>query len=439
MIQGTNNQAKQKVVIIGAGFGGLSAAQALKHAPVEVTVIDRQNFHLFQPLLYQVATASLSPADIAAPIRSILRDQANARVVLDQVIEIDRSRREVRTDSGRAIAFDTLVIATGARHSYFGRDDWADAAPGIKTIDDATRVRAKILRALEEAELETDEPARKALLTFVVIGAGPTGVEMAGAIAELVRKSASRDFRTITPHCANIILIEAGPRILPSFREKLSRTAHEALDAMGVTVMTGRMVTEVSSGSVTTASLRIAAATVVWAAGVKASPAGRWLGAMTDRAGRVIVEEDFSIPHDPSIFVIGDTAAYPACGGAMLPGVAPAAKQAGEWVGRLIAARAIGSTEPKPFRYRNPGSLATIGRKFAIADFRRFHLTGFPAWVLWSVAHVWFLIGFRSRLSVATSWMWSYLTYERGARLITGHDMALADHAIDIPHQKDAA
>jgi NADH dehydrogenase len=432
-------ETRPKVVIIGAGFGGLSAALALKDAPVELTVIDRQNFHLFQPLLYQVATASLSPADIAAPIRSILRDQVNARVVLGQVMDIDQTGRLVRTDNGRSIPYDHLVVATGARHSYFGRDDWADAAPGIKTIDDATRVRAKILRALEEAELETDELARKALLTFVVIGAGPTGVEMAGAIAELVRKSASRDFRTITPHCADIILIEAGSRILPSFREDLSRAAHEALDAMGVTVMTGKMVTDVTANSITAGGSRIAAATVVWAAGVKASPAGRWLKAPTDRAGRVRVEADFSLPGEPSVFVIGDTAAYTDTSGAMLPGVAPAAKQAGEWVGRLIRARVTGEPAPKPFRYRDAGSMPTIGRKFAVVDLRRLRLTGFPAWFLWSVAHVWFLIGFRSRLSVAVSWMWSYLTYERGARLITGHEMALAEHSIDMPHQKDAA
>jgi len=428
-----------RVVIIGAGFGGLAAAQALKHAPVELTIVDRRNFHLFQPLLYQVATASLSPADIAAPIRSVLRDQANARVVLDKVVNVDRHARCVVTENGRTIPFDYLIVATGVQHSYFGRDDWASAAPGIKTVDDATRVRAKILKALEEAELEDDETIRKALLTFVIVGGGPTGVEMAGAIAELVRNAASRDFRRITPDSTSIVLVEAGERILPGFREELSRAAHAALGAMGVEVATGAMVTDVSGDGVRLGATRLAARTVIWAAGVKASPAGRWLDAPVDRAGRVKVGADFSLPGDPAIFVIGDTAAYARPDGAMLPGLAPAAKQAGRWVGCLIEARVLAALDPAPFRYRDTGSMATIGRKFAIVDLHWLRLTGFSAWLFWSAIHVWFLIGFRSRLSVATSWLWSYLTYERGARLITGREIALARSATEALKQKDAA
>lgn len=428
-----------RVVIIGAGFGGLAAAHALKHAPVDLTIVDRRNFHLFQPLLYQVATASLSPADIAAPIRSVLRGQANARVVLDKVVDVDRRARRVVTENGRSIPFDYLVVATGARHSYFGRDDWAVAAPGIKTVDDATRVRAKILKALEEAELEDDEAIRKALLTFVIVGGGPTGVEMAGAIAELVRHAAGRDFRRISSDNISIVLVEAGPRILPGFREELSSSAHHALEAMGVSVAIRTMVTDVSDEGVMLGAMRLPARTVIWAAGVKASPAGRWLDAPVDRAGRVKVEADFSLPDDPAILVIGDTAAYAGTDGAMLPGVAPAAKQAGHWVGSLIATRVLSAPEPMPFRYRDAGSMATIGRKFAIVDLGWLRLTGFPAWLLWSAAHVWFLIGFRSRLSVATSWLWSYLTYERGARLITGREIALARPATETLQQKDAA
>lgn len=439
MLTVATTRADPRVVIIGAGFGGLAAAQSLKHAPVEITIVDRRNFHLFQPLLYQVATAGLSPADIAAPIRSVLRSQANARVVLDKIVDVDRHARCVATENGRTIPFDYLIVATGARHSYFGRDDWAVAAPGIKTVDDATRVRAKILKALEEAEIEDDETIRKALLTFVIVGGGPTGVEMAGAIAELVRHAADRDFRRIAPDSMRIVLVEAGARILPGFREELGGAAHRALEAMGVDVATRTMVTEVSQEGVTLGATRLAARTVIWAAGVKASPAGRWLDAPVDRAGRVKVEADFSLPGDPAIFVIGDTAAHAGPDGTMLPGIAPAAKQAGHWVGRLIAARVLAAPGPAPFRYRDAGSMATVGRRFAIVDLRWLRLTGFPAWLVWSAAHVWFLIGFRSRLSVATSWLWSYLTYERGARLITGREIALARPVTETPEQKDAA
>lgn len=429
-----------KIVIVGAGFGGLAAAQALKEAKAEITVIDRRNFHLFQPLLYQVATAALSPADISAPIRSVLRDQANARVMLDKVTGVDRERRLVLTEGGRSVPFDYLVVATGARHSYFGRDaDWAAFAPGIKTLDDATRLRARILLAFEKAELEPDPERRRALLTFLVIGAGPTGVELAGAIAELARKAVTRDFRTITPESTTIVLIEAGPRILPSFREELAEAAAASLQAMGVTLKLGQAVSEVTADGVSVGGLHLPAGTIIWAAGVKASAAGRWLAAETDRAGRVRVEHDFSLPGAPGIFVIGDTAAHADEQGRPLPGVAPAAKQAGAHVGALIAARLAGIAAPAPFRYRDRGAMATIGRKSAVADLGRLRLTGLPGWLLWSLAHVWFLVGFRNRVSVATSWLWSYLTWERGARLITGQEIARAEPPRAPAERREAA
>lgn len=421
----TSSSPLSKIVIVGAGFGGLATAQALKHAAAEITVIDRRNFHLFQPLLYQVATAALSPADISAPIRSVLRDQANARVMLDKVTGIDRDRRLVLTEGGRSVPFDYLVLATGARHSYFGRDEeWAAFAPGIKTLDDATRLRARILLAFEKAELEPDPEKRRVLLTFCVIGAGPTGVELAGAIAELARKAVTRDFRTITPECTTIVLIEAGPRILPSFRETLAQAAAKSLEAMGVTLKLGQAVSEVMAEGITVGGRRLPAGTIIWAAGIKASAAGRWLSTETDRAGRVRVEPDFSVPGAPDIFVIGDTAAHADDEDGLLPGVAPAAKQAGAHVGAQIAARLAGTAAPAPFRYRNRGAMATIGRKSAVVDLGRLRLTGLPGWLLWSLAHVWFLVGFRNRISVATSWLWSYLTWERGARLITGQEIA---------------
>ncbi len=436
----TPTSAPAKVVIVGAGFGGLAAAQALKQAPAEITVIDRRNFHLFQPLLYQVATAALSPADISAPIRSVLRDQANARVMLDKVTGVDRERRLVLTEGGRSVPFDYLVLATGARHSYFGRDEeWAGFAPGIKTLDDATRLRARILLAFERAELEPDPAKRQALLTFLVIGAGPTGVELAGAIAELARKAVTRDFRTITPESMTIVLIEAGPRILPSFRTDLAQAAATSLEAMGVTLKLGQAVSEVTAEGVTVAGRRLIAGTIIWAAGVKASAAGRWLAAETDRAGRVRVEPDFSLPSEPGIFVIGDTAAHADAEGRPLPGVAPAAKQAGSYVGALIAARLASCPAPAPFRYRDRGTMATIGRKSAVVDLGRLRLTGLPGWLLWSLAHVWFLVGFRNRVSVATSWLWSYLTWDRGARLITGQEIARAEPARPPAPQREAA
>lgn len=409
-----------RVVIVGAGFGGLSAAKVLARSPVDLTIIDRHNYHLFQPLLYQVATASLSPGEIAQPIRSILRGQNNAHVLLDEVSGIDAARKTVRTAGGANVPYDYLLVATGARHSYFGKDHWENVAPGIKTVDDATRVRAKILLAFERAEGETDKAKRDALLTFVIVGGGPTGVEMAGAIAELARRSIVADFRSITPHCSKIILVEAGPRLLPSFPESLSAEAKRSLERMGVDVRVGQAVTDISEDHVMLGSVALPTRTVIWAAGVRASAAAEWLGAPADRAGRVMVNEDFSVPGHANVFVVGDTAAFKGADGAMLPGVAPAAKQAGTYVGRLIAARVQGQTLPAPFRYLDYGNLATIGHSKAVVDFGWARFKGLFAWLLWSVVHVYFLIGFRNRFVVAASWAWSYLTYQRGVRLITG-------------------
>jgi NADH:ubiquinone reductase (H+-translocating) len=412
--------SRPHVVIVGAGFGGLSAAKGLAHAPVDVTIIDRHNYHLFQPLLYQVATASLSPGEIAQPIRSIVRAQANARVLLDEVCGVDTAHKLVRTAGGQSVPYDHLIISTGARHSYFGKDHWEALAPGIKTVDDATRVRTKVLLAFERAEGEGDRAKRDALLTFVVIGGGPTGVEVAGAIAELARCSIVADFRSITPHCSRIIVVEAGPRLLSAFPDALSAEAKRALESMGVEVRLGVPVTEITADSVMVGATATPAKTVIWAAGVRASPAGEWLKAPSDRAGRVIVSRDFSVPGYGDVFVIGDTAAYKDVSGQMLPGVAPAAKQAGAYVARLIAARAAGFPGPAPFHYADYGNLATIGHSKAVADFGWARLTGFASWAMWSLAHVYFLIGFRNRFVVAASWAWSYLTYQRGVRLITG-------------------
>lgn len=421
------DQRRSKVVIVGAGFGGLNAALELARTDADVTVIDRRNFHLFQPLLYQVATASLSPAEISAPIRSVLRHQRNAGVVLDKVVDVDVDGRRVLTEGGNALPYDYLVIATGARHSYFGHDEWAEVAPGIKTIDDATWLRSKILLAFERAETETDAAKREALLTFVIVGAGPTGVEVAGAIAELARHSITRDFRKIRPGDARTILVESGPRILAQFREDLSAAAHRALVDMGVEIRTGHAVTDITGEAVRIGETEIVTPNVIWAAGVKASPAGRWLNAETDRAGRVKVGSDFSLPGHEEIFVIGDTALFTQESGKPVPGVAPAAKQAGRYVASVIAARVAGKPAPGPFRYKDFGNLATVGRKFAVIDLHWLRLTGFVAWLIWGVAHVWYLIGFRNRFVVAASWLWSYITWQRGVRLITGREVALAD------------
>jgi NADH dehydrogenase len=414
---------RPRVVIVGAGFGGLEAAKRLAGQAVDVTVVDRRNHHLFQPLLYQVATAALSPADIAAPIRSILAGAPNVRVLLDSVVGVVPIANCVRLSRGLLLPYDWLVLATGARHSYFGRDDWAPFAPGIKSIEDATAVRRRVLLALERAETERNPKARDALLTFVVIGGGPTGVEMAGAIAELARQSVSRDFRSITPHCSKVILVEAGERVLPSFPAELSMRTRRSLEQLGVEVRCGEPVTEIGRHHVCVGDDKILTHTIVWAAGVEASPAAEWIGARSDRLGRVVVGDDLLVPGHHDIFAIGDTAACDDGRGGILPGVAPVAKQQGRHVADVILGRTA-----KHFRYRDYGNLATIGRRRAVADFGRVRLSGFPAWLVWCVAHVWFLVGFRSRLSVILHWAWNYFTYARSARLITGPiDAARAD------------
>jgi len=406
------------------------AAKALAKAPVEVTVIDQRNYHLFQPLLYQVATAALSPADIASPIRTILRGQRNTSVMLARVTGIDMASGEV-VGEDRRIPFDYLVLATGARHAYFGHDDWEAFAKGIKTVDDATSLRGRILLAFEEAEFETDPDERDRLLTFVVVGGGATGVEMAGAIAELAGEALADDFRSIDPTHAHIVLIEAGPRILPAFEEHLSEAAQRSLEELGVEVRVSTSVTGCDEIGVSLGDLRIGTRTILWAAGVQASPAGQWLGVETDRAGRVKVAPDLSVPGHPNVFVIGDTAHVLAMDGKPLPGVAPVAKQEGRYVANLIRSRLAGGSLP-PFRYRDPGSLATIGRKRAVVQFRRLHLSGYLAWWLWSVAHIYFLIGFRNRLVVAMNWAWTYVSFQRGTRLITGPAPELQNGATEI-------
>lgn len=415
---------KPRIVIIGAGFGGLAVVRGLRSVDAEITLIDRQNHHLFQPLLYQVATAALSPADIAAPIRTIVKDHAQMHVLLDEVSDIDTAEKQVMLTSGATLGFDTLIVATGAQHSYFGKDHWAAFAPGIKTIDDATNVRRKILLALEMAETNRQEniESRDEYLTFVVIGGGPTGVEMAGAIAELTRHATSMEFRYVTPKCVKILLVEAGDRLLANFPEELSLAAKESLEMLGVEVRLSSRVNDIDAQSVLVGEQRIATTTIVWAAGVKASRAAEWLGTEADNAGRAKVEVDMSISGHPDIFVIGDTASIVDANGRPVPGIAPAAKQQGEHVARVIRARLQGKHHPGPFRYRNYGTLATVGRKRAVVDFGWTQLKGFPAWFLWSTAHLYFLVGFRNRFVVGMNWLWNYITFERGARLITGID-----------------
>ena len=408
-----------RVVIVGAGFAGLAAARGLAIARAQVTVVDRWNYHLFQPLLYQVATASLAPADIATPIRSLLRDQFNTRVLLDEVTGVDTASQEVLIGEQR-IGYDYLVLATGARHSYFGKDDWEAFAPGLKQVDDATAIRRRILSAFERAESADDEAERRRLLTFIVVGGGPTGVELAGAIAELARFGMEKEFRTFDPADARVVLIQSPDRVLPSFPDVLSAKAKAALEELGVVVRVSSRVEHVDADGAIVGGEQIEARTVLWAAGVIASRAARWLDAEADKAGRVKVEADFSLPNRPEIFVVGDTALAVDAAGRTLPGLAPAAKQAGEQVAKLIKARIAGKPEPKAFRYKDMGSMATIGRKSAVADFGHVRLSGMPAWWLWGLVHVAFLAGARNRLSVMVEWVWAYLTYRRSIRLITG-------------------
>jgi NADH dehydrogenase len=409
---------RPNVVIVGAGFGGMEAARALARSPVDVVLLDRRNYHCFQPLLYQVATAALSPADIAWPARWVLSRQPNLTVFMAEVTGVNTVSKQVHADA-LVLSYDYLVLATGATHSYFGHDEWAAVAPGLKQIEDATNIRRRLLLAFEQAEMAENEAERRRLLTFVIVGAGPTGVEVAGAIAELARHTLRSDFRRFDPRLARVVLLEAGPRILATLPEDLAAYAHRVLARMKVEVMTSTRVTSCDRGGVETEKGRIDASTIVWAAGVVASAAGHWIGATTDRAGRVEVGPDLSVPGRPNIFVVGDTAAARDADGRPVAGIAPAAKQMGRYVGRVIAARAAGRGAPRPFRYRHYGDLATIGRKAAVVRLDKIHLTGFVGWLFWSVAHVYFLIGVRNRLAVAFSWLWNYLTYQRGARLIT--------------------
>ena len=421
--------ARPHIVIVGAGFGGLAAAHALAGGAADVTVIDRRNYHLFQPLLYQVATAGLSPAQIASPIRAILRKAANIHVMLGNVTAIDKERRAVILED-RIVAYDYLVLATGARHSYFGRNDWEDAAPGLKNIDDATAIRRRLLTAFEQAEAAQSPDERRRLLTFVVIGGGATGVEMAGAIAELARVALRHDFRNIDPGAARIVLIEAGPRLLPAFPAMLSNAARDALENLGVEVRLGVAVSHCDDDGVTLGEQRLAAGTIVWGAGVMASAAAQWLGADCDRVGRVVVAGDLSLPGHPEIFCIGDTACVRDPTGKPLPGLAPVAKQQGAYVARRLRAALRDRTLPGPFRYRGWGTMATIGRRAAVADLGWVKLDGTLAWLLWSAVHVSFLIGFRNRMIVMLDWLWSYFTFQSGARLITGADFARERHPI---------
>lgn len=413
------DRGNPRVVIVGAGFGGLKAARQLRHAPVQVTVVDRENHHLFQPLLYQVATAGLSPADISAPIRGVLRPQRNTAVMLADVTSIDVAGRAVLAGE-RRIPYDYLVVATGARHSYFAHPEWERAAPGLKSIADATSIRRRVLLAFEQAELSDDPAERASLLTFVIVGAGPTGVEMAGAIAEMAHKALVADFRHIDTRTARIVLAEAGPRILPSFSEKLATRAQHTLERMGVRVLAGHAVEQVDAAGVVVAGQRIAARTVIWAAGVTASPAGEWLGATVDRAGRVVVEPDLTVPEHPEIYVIGDTANVTnvTTGGHPLPGVASVAMQQGRYVARQIARRVRGQAHGHPFTYVDKGSLATIGRAYAIAAIWHIEMSGYLAWLTWMAVHIFYLIGFQNRLLVMVQWAWVYLTHQRRARLI---------------------
>jgi NADH:ubiquinone reductase (H+-translocating) len=406
-----------QVVIAGAGFAGLQAAKTLANVDVDVSLVDAVNHHCFQPLLYQVATAALSPADVAWPIRAILRRQQNARVIMARVISVDVRARLVRT-SEIDLPYDYLILATGATHSYFGHDDWAPFAPGLKHIADATEIRRRFLLAFERAEVVANDAERERLLTFVVVGGGATGVEMAGAIAEVAQRTLRHDFRHIDPRRSRIILVEAGPRVLPTFPEALSDYAARSLRTMGVEVQLGRKVIGCDAQGVSFEDGRIEAATVVWAAGVVASPAANWIGAEADRAGRIKVGADLSVPDHPEIFAVGDTATVTDREGRPVPGIAPAAKQMGNYVGKVIAARVRGEPARGPFVYHHLGDLATIGRKSAVVKLGILQLTGFLGWLFWSAVHIYFLIGMRNRFVVALNWLWSYLTFQRGARLI---------------------
>jgi NADH dehydrogenase len=406
------------IVIVGAGFGGLACAQALGGKPVKVTIVDRRNYHLFVPLLYQVATAALSPADIARPIRRILGRYQNIEVVLGTVTGIDTAARRVRLGNGSELAYDKLVVATGSDYSYFGHPEWAEFAPGPRSLEDARRIRARLLTAFERAEALRDPAEQDSLMTTVIVGGGPTGVEMAGAVAELVRHALARDFRNIDPRRAKIILIEAGPRILSTFPEKLSDYAKVALDRLGVTVITNEAVESIDAKGVVVAGRRIDAGTVIWGAGIKASPVSGWLGAVLDRAGRVELNPDLSVKGVVDIYALGDIASAPDEHGAPLPALAQVAAQQGYYLGRALAAKLGDGRSLPPFKFRNRGNTAIVGRHAAVFDFGWVQFKGRFAWLMWAVIHVYLLVGFDNRLRVCLQWLWAYITYERGARLI---------------------
>jgi NADH dehydrogenase len=434
-VTATSGRAERPhVLILGGGFAGLYAAKALRRAPVQVTVVDRRNHHLFQPMLYQVATAGLNPSDIASPIRSILRDSRNTEVLLAEASAVDVAARQVSFSDGTVLRYDYLIVGTGARHSYFGHDQWEPLAPGLKSLEDALEIRRRVLLAFERAEREPDPVRRHSYLTFVVVGGGPTGVEMAGAVAEIRRYALRRDFRHIDPAEATVLLLEGGPRLLPSYPPSLSDEAKQELRRLGVEVRTETMVTDIRPGSVAAAGWIIPTQTVIWAAGNTASPLLKSLGAPLDRAGRAIVEPDCSIPGHPEVFVLGDAAAFNHQEGGTLPGICPVAIQMGNYTAKLIQGDLAGRPR-RPFRYWDKGQLAVIGRGQAVADIWRLHFGGFVAWLIWIFVHIFFLIGFRNRVLVLLQWGWSYVTYRRGARLITeeAHLSTAAIQAVGLP------
>jgi NADH:ubiquinone reductase (H+-translocating) len=415
----TGSAARHRVIIVGGGFGGLEAVNGLAGLPLSITLIDQRNYHLFQPLLYQVATASLATSEIAWPIRYLVRGRHEVTTLLAMVVGVDMDARRVLLDGGGSLPYDTLILATGARHAYFGHDEWEAFAPGLKTLEDATTVRRRVLLAFERAEFETDPQRRAALLTFVIIGAGPTGVELAGTIAELARSTLRPDFRNIDTRTARVVLIEAGPRVLSGFVESLSAYAQRALERLGVEVELNQPVSECSVDHVVFGDRTLQTRTVIWAAGVMASSAARWLGAPSDRAGRLIVLPNLTVPGHPEIFAIGDTITIAGPDGKPVPGIAPAAKQEGRYVATFVKRRLCGDTAIPEFRYRHAGSLATIGKRLAVIDFGYIKLRGALAWWIWGFAHIYFLIGVRNRLSVVLNWLWIYLRDQRSGRLIT--------------------
>ncbi|WP_295913085.1 NAD(P)/FAD-dependent oxidoreductase [uncultured Xanthomonas sp.] len=415
------------LIVVGGGFAGLWATRALARTPLRITLIDRRNHHLFQPLLYQVATAGLSAPDIAAPLRQILRHQDNVEVRLGEVVDIDKQARQVRLADGQTLAYDYLLVATGATHAYFGHDDWAAHAPGLKTLDDALQLRRHLLLAFERAEAETDPAARAAWLSFAIVGGGPTGVELAGTLAEIARHTLKHEFRRIDPAEARVRLIEAGPRVLSSFPEHLSAKAQKQLEKLGVDVLTGVPVADIDASGYRLGSTFVPARTVVWAAGVAASPLAKTLQTPLDRSGRVQVQPDLSVPGHPELFVAGDLAALQQADGRPVPGVAPAAKQMGRHVADTLRRRLRGDTASVPFRYADYGNLATIGRMAAIVHLGRLQLSGVLAWWFWLAAHVFFLIGFRNRVVVLLNWAWAYWSYQRAARIILGDPPAAED------------